>query len=145
MSGLEAWPVFVRLQKVFGPMLGRTFGDADTGLDEGAAARSLATLAEQLTVKDLEDVILPLLSKVTCDGVPVGGTDSRGREAFALRFGGRFGLMFEVLGVCLEVNFLDFFDVARRAFVGMAQTLLALMLQTRPVIRPSESGQMPGS
>ena len=142
MTGLEAWPVFIRLQKILGPTLIAAFGDAGAGLDAGLAARACGKLLEQLAPQDLDQVILPMLAKVTVNGVPVGGVVQRDRDAFAATFGGRFGLLFEVIGVGLEVNFLDFFDVARRAFVGMASTLLAMTVQ-QEVNRPTTSSQTP--
>lgn len=126
LPALPAWPVWLRLQKLgVGPLLQVT-GTPDVDLGVSALARALAALVQQLEPEDRERLVLPLLSKVTCNGVRVGGDDDTGRAAFSLHFAGKYGLLLEVIVVAIEVNFLDFYSVLKGIVLGAATQLADL-------------------
>ncbi len=139
LSAMAAWPVWLRLQKLsVGPLL-QAVASADLNLGPEIMARAMAALINSLENEDRERVILPLLGKVTCGGVPCGGEDDKGRAAFALHFTARYGLMFEVLAVAVEVNFLDFYVVLKDFLLGAASRLADLAppkTEAKPAAEP---------
>ena len=125
----SAFPVFVRLQALFSGGLVELFGDLDAEFDPGKVAAALAVVMTSMRADDLDAIILPLLAQVTCGSMPVGGTDQKGRQAFALHFRGRYGLLFRVLAVAVEVNFADFFVELRD---GLMLAALAMAKSVAP-------------
>lgn len=126
MSALVAWPVWLRLQKLSIKPLLQVIATPDMDLGPQFLVRAMAALIDGMEPEDRERVVLPLLGKVTCNGVPVGGTDDAGRSAFALHFAARYGLLVEVLAVAIEVNFVDFYKVLKDLLLGVASQLADL-------------------
>ena len=138
-----AWPVFVRLQDLLGGALGTVFSHPENELDATAVARVYREVVKNLVVGDLQVVVLPLLGYVLANGMPLGGTDDRGKAFFNQHFAGEYGLMFEVLAVALEVDFGDFFGVLRRALVAAVIEMSDLAMQAQLVLQQQLQSAQP--
>lgn len=125
----EAFPIFVRLSAMSSVGMGDLFAaiNAKGGPDHHRVAGAIGSIMRTMTPADLDAVVLPLLAEVTHEGLPVGGTDAKGRQFFALHFAGQFGQMFRVLAVAVEVNFADFFGELRDALKSAAQAMIEMV------------------
>lgn len=111
-----------RLGHVLGPALAKAAGASKgtlsiAALDVGSLSDAITVLFDRLTEPELDHLMRELLStaQVMVDGKWVQLSAGSGPQPYDVTFAGDLAGLFATLGFAIEVNFGDFFAVARGA------------------------------